>query len=166
MAATFSDSRVFGVATFYNLFMLKPQGEHTCVVCLGTACYIKGAPQILTAVEQAAEIRKGETTPDKQVSLLVARCLGTCGLAPAVAVALVLLVVTLPLIAVVALVVLTRHNHPQLRLFLASWYCLLLGFPITMLANQGVADRAPSMASPASLITPLELKGCGPSTLM
>jgi bidirectional [NiFe] hydrogenase diaphorase subunit len=77
-------SRVYGVATFYNLFMLKPQGAHTCVVCLGTACYIKGAPQILNAVEQAAEIHKGETTPDKQVSLLVARCLGTCGLAPAV----------------------------------------------------------------------------------
>jgi bidirectional [NiFe] hydrogenase diaphorase subunit len=77
-------SRVYGVATFYNLFMLKPQGMHTCVVCLGTACYIKGAPQILTAVENAVGIHKGETTPDKQVSLLVARCLGTCGLAPAV----------------------------------------------------------------------------------
>jgi bidirectional [NiFe] hydrogenase diaphorase subunit len=76
-------SRVYAVATFYNLFMLKPQGEHTCVVCLGTACYIKGAPQILTAIEETAGIRKGETTPDKKVSLLVARCLGTCGLAPA-----------------------------------------------------------------------------------
>jgi bidirectional [NiFe] hydrogenase diaphorase subunit len=77
-------SRVYGVATFYNLFMLKPQGEHTCVVCLGTACYIKGAAEILAAVEQATGIHKGETTPDKQVSLLAARCLGTCGLAPAV----------------------------------------------------------------------------------
>jgi len=77
-------SRVYGVATFYNLFMLKPQGVHTCVVCLGTACYIKGAPDILTAVEGVTGIHKGETTPDKQVSLLVARCLGTCGLAPAV----------------------------------------------------------------------------------
>lgn len=77
-------SRVYGVATFYNLFMLKPQGKHTCVVCLGTACYIKGAPNILNAIENAAGIHTGETTPDKQVSLLVARCLGTCGLAPAV----------------------------------------------------------------------------------
>ncbi len=77
-------SRVYGVATFYNLFMLKPQGVHTCVVCLGTACYIKGAPEILTAVEDAIHIHKGETTPDKQVSLMIARCLGTCGLAPAV----------------------------------------------------------------------------------
>lgn len=77
-------SQVYGVATFYNLFILKPQGEHTCVVCLGTACYIKGAHDILTAVEHATGIHKGETTADKQVSLLVARCLGTCGLAPAV----------------------------------------------------------------------------------
>jgi bidirectional [NiFe] hydrogenase diaphorase subunit len=75
-------SRVYGVATFYNLFSLKPQGVHTCVVCLGTACYIKGGPQILTALEAATGIHKGETTPDKQVSLMVARCLGACGLAP------------------------------------------------------------------------------------
>jgi bidirectional [NiFe] hydrogenase diaphorase subunit len=77
-------SRVYGVATFYNLFMLKPQGEHTCVVCMGTACYIKGGPQILSAVEETAGIHKGETTPGKEVPLLIARCLGTCGLAPAV----------------------------------------------------------------------------------
>lgn len=77
-------SRVYGVATFYNLFTLKPQGAHSCVVCLGTACYIKGGQQILAALEQTIGIHKGETTPDQQVSLLVARCLGTCGLAPAV----------------------------------------------------------------------------------
>lgn len=76
-------SRVYGVATFYNLFSLKPQGEHTCVVCLGTACYIKGGPQILSALEEATGIQRGETTPDKRVSLVVARCLGACGLAPA-----------------------------------------------------------------------------------
>ena len=75
-------SHVYGVATFYNLFSLKPQGAHTCVVCMGTACYIKGGPQILAALEEAAGIRKGETTPDKQVSLMVARCIGACGLAP------------------------------------------------------------------------------------
>lgn len=77
-------SRVYGVATFYNLFTLKPQGAHTCVVCMGTACYIKGGPQILGALEAAAGIRRGETTPDKALSLVVARCLGACGLAPAV----------------------------------------------------------------------------------
>jgi bidirectional [NiFe] hydrogenase diaphorase subunit len=76
-------SRIYGVATFYNFFTLKPQGDHNCVVCMGTACYIKGAPQILETVENLTAIKPGETTPDKKVSLLIARCLGTCGLAPA-----------------------------------------------------------------------------------
>ncbi len=78
-----SPSRVYGVVTFYNLFTLKPQGEHTCVVCLGTACYIKGGPQILASLENTTGVHRGETTPDKQVSLMVARCIGACGLAPA-----------------------------------------------------------------------------------
>jgi bidirectional [NiFe] hydrogenase diaphorase subunit len=77
-------SRVYGVATFYHHFTLKPQGLHTCVVCLGTACYVKGAPEVLAAVEAAAGIHPGETTPDKQISLLTARCIGACGVAPAV----------------------------------------------------------------------------------
>jgi bidirectional [NiFe] hydrogenase diaphorase subunit len=77
-------SRVFGVATFYNFFSLKPAGKHTCVVCMGTACYVKGAGQILSALEQKHEIKAGETTPDGSVSLVTARCLGACGLAPAV----------------------------------------------------------------------------------
>ncbi|MBK8020512.1 MAG: bidirectional hydrogenase complex protein HoxE [Chloroflexi bacterium] len=77
-------SKVYGVATFYNLFSLKPQGEHTCVVCMGTACYIKGSPQILDAIEQEFGIKGGETTTDKKVSLMIARCLGSCGLASAV----------------------------------------------------------------------------------
>jgi bidirectional [NiFe] hydrogenase diaphorase subunit len=76
-------SRVFGVATFYHYFMLKPQGEHSCVVCTGTACYIKGAKQLLEALEERLAIRPGQTTADGQVSLLTARCLGSCGLAPA-----------------------------------------------------------------------------------
>jgi bidirectional [NiFe] hydrogenase diaphorase subunit len=79
-------SRVYGVATFYNYFTLKPQGEHTCVVCLGTACYIKGAPAILAELERVTGVKVGETTPDKRVSLMVARCLGACGLAPAIVV--------------------------------------------------------------------------------
>jgi bidirectional [NiFe] hydrogenase diaphorase subunit len=77
-------SRAFGVATFYHFFTLKPAGEHTCVICMGTACYIKGAPQLLDAVRKDLGISPGETTPDKKVSLLTARCLGSCGLAPAV----------------------------------------------------------------------------------
>lgn len=76
-------SKVYGVATFYNYFTLKPQGAHTCVVCLGTACYIKGASKLLEAIRHAEGLQPGETTPDKQISLLVARCLGACGLAPA-----------------------------------------------------------------------------------
>lgn len=75
-------SKVYGVATFYSLFRLKPQGEHTCVVCMGTACHIKGGPKILAAVERATGVKPGETTPDKKVSLLIARCLGACGIAP------------------------------------------------------------------------------------
>jgi len=76
-------SRVYGVATFYSHFRLKPQGKHTCVVCLGTACYIKGAGKILEAVEQRCHIKAGETTADKKVSIVTARCLGACGIAPA-----------------------------------------------------------------------------------
>jgi len=77
-------SRVYGVATFYHFFTLKPKGKHTCVVCMGTACYVKGADKVLAAVEQQARIKAGETTPDDQVSLLTARCIGACGIAPAV----------------------------------------------------------------------------------
>ena len=75
--------RVYGVATFYHFFTLKPKGKHTCVVCTGTACYIKGAPALLSAVEKAYGIKPGETTADGELSLLTARCLGSCGLAPA-----------------------------------------------------------------------------------
>ena len=77
-------SRAYGVATFYHFFTLKPAGEHTCVVCTGTACYIKGAPQLLSAIHQELGVAPGETTPDGKVSVLTARCLGSCGLAPAV----------------------------------------------------------------------------------
>jgi len=66
-------SRVYGVATFYHFFTLKPQGEHTCVVCLGTACYVKGANKILEALEERTHIKPGATTPDNKLSLLTAR---------------------------------------------------------------------------------------------
>ena len=77
-------SRVYGVATFYSFFTLKPQGEHTCVVCTGTACYINGAKQILTGLDNALHIKPKQTTEDNKVSLLTARCVGACSLAPAV----------------------------------------------------------------------------------
>lgn len=76
-------SRVYGVATFYHLFSLKPQGEHTCVVCLGTTCYVKGANTLLEAIAKEIGIHPGETTADRKISLLTARCIGACGIAPA-----------------------------------------------------------------------------------
>ena len=75
-------SKVFGVATFYSFFTLKPQGEHTCVVCTGTACYINGAAGILSAIEESLGVRPGQTTPDNRLSMLTARCFGACSLAP------------------------------------------------------------------------------------
>ena len=78
-------SRAYGVATFYHFFTLKPAGEHTCVVCMGTACYIKGAPAVArSALQHDLGIKPGETTADGKGLLLTARCLGSCGLAPAV----------------------------------------------------------------------------------
>jgi len=77
-------SQAFGVATFYHYFTMKPPGKHTCVVCTGTACYIKGAAKLLDDVEKKYGIKPGETTPDGNMSLVTARCLGACGLAPAV----------------------------------------------------------------------------------
>lgn len=77
-------SRVYGVATFYNFFSLKPRGAHTCVVCMGTACYVKGAASLLASIETTRGIKAGQTTADGTLSLLTARCLGACGLAPAV----------------------------------------------------------------------------------
>jgi bidirectional [NiFe] hydrogenase diaphorase subunit len=75
-------SRVYGVATFYNIFSLKPRGEHTCVVCMGTACYVKGTSAILAAIQRTHGVEVGATTEDGRLSLVTARCLGACGLAP------------------------------------------------------------------------------------
>lgn len=76
-------SKVYGVATFYHLFSLKSQGKHSCVVCLGTACYVKGAGALLEKIAEDYHLHPGETTEDGQVSLLTARCIGACGIAPA-----------------------------------------------------------------------------------
>jgi bidirectional [NiFe] hydrogenase diaphorase subunit len=77
-------SKVYGVATFYSYFTLKPQGEHACVVCTGTACYINGSGGIVAAIGRGLGVRPGETTADDKLSLLTARCLGSCSLAPAI----------------------------------------------------------------------------------
>ncbi len=79
-------SKVFGVATFYHFFTLKPKGRHTCVVCMGTACYIKGAQAILDGIEKKYGVKPGETTRDDALSVLTARCIGSCGLAAAIVV--------------------------------------------------------------------------------
>lgn len=76
-------SRVYAVATFYHYFTLKPPGEHTCVICMGTACYIGGAANLLERIHTDYNIAAGETTPDNRLSLLTARCIGSCGLSPA-----------------------------------------------------------------------------------
>ena len=77
-------SKVYGVATFYHFFSLKPQGKHTCVVCLGTACYLKGSAGVLAALERECGERAGQTSAVGSVSVLTARCVGACGLAPTV----------------------------------------------------------------------------------
>ena len=77
-------SRVYGVASFYSLFSMVPKGRHTIKMCLGTACYVKGADKIQAAIEERTGIEAGETTPDNKLSLLTARCIGACGVAPAV----------------------------------------------------------------------------------
>lgn len=77
-------SQVYGVATFYHLFTFEPQGEHNCIICKGTACHVKGADRIIEALSEEFNIAAGETTSDGLFSLTIARCLGSCGLAPVI----------------------------------------------------------------------------------
>jgi bidirectional [NiFe] hydrogenase diaphorase subunit len=77
-------SQVYGVATFYHSFTFEPQGEHNCIICKGTACHVKGADRIIQVLSEEFNIAAGETTPDGLFSLTIARCLGSCGLAPVV----------------------------------------------------------------------------------
>jgi len=75
-------ARIYEVITFYNYFKLEPPGKFTIAVCLGTACYLKGAPEIVDEIKSLLNIGEGETTPDGLFHLDVVRCLGCCGLAP------------------------------------------------------------------------------------
>ena len=75
-------SEVYGVATFYSQFSLTPKGEHQISVCMGTACYVKGADKILEALQERLGISVGECTPDGLFSIDSTRCVGACGLAP------------------------------------------------------------------------------------
>lgn len=75
-------STVYGVATFYHHFSMRPPGKHTCVVCTGTACHIKGAGELLERIEEEFGVAPGETREDGELSVIEARCIGACGLAP------------------------------------------------------------------------------------
>jgi NADH-quinone oxidoreductase E subunit len=84
MEMDISVSIITGVVTFYSYFKLFPVGRHTITVCLGTACYVRGAKKILEALEKKIGIKIGETTEDRRFSLGSQRCLGSCGLAPVI----------------------------------------------------------------------------------
>lgn len=75
---------VYGLATFYKSFSLKPRGKHVITACCGTACHVRGGPKILQEVQNQLQIGVDETTPDKQFTLETVRCLGTCALGPVV----------------------------------------------------------------------------------
>ncbi|MBQ3040084.1 MAG: NAD(P)H-dependent oxidoreductase subunit E [Clostridia bacterium] len=75
-------SEVYGVATFYSQFILNPKGEYAVAVCLGTACYVKGAGLLMDKLESLIGIKNGEITADRKFSLDATRCIGACGLAP------------------------------------------------------------------------------------
>ena len=77
-------SKVYGVVTFYSFFTMTPKGEHPISVCMGTACYVRGAEKVLDEFKRILNINVGETTPDGKYSLSSLRCVGACGLAPVV----------------------------------------------------------------------------------
>ena len=77
-------SEVLGVVTFYHYFSMQPRGRHTVNVCLGTACYVRGAKKVVDALCGVLKIKMGETTPDRRFSLTSQRCFGACGLAPVI----------------------------------------------------------------------------------
>ena len=79
-------SEVSGVVTFYSFFSTQPRGEHTIRVCLGTACYVRGGKKIVARLQELLEVGVGDTTADRKFTLEVARCIGACGLAPAMSI--------------------------------------------------------------------------------
>lgn len=83
-ALEISLSEVYGVATFYSQFSLTPKGQHRISVCLGTACYVKGADKVLEEIETQLGIKAGECTADRKFSIDTCRCVGACGLAPVI----------------------------------------------------------------------------------
>ncbi|HYA77465.1 MAG TPA: NAD(P)H-dependent oxidoreductase subunit E [Verrucomicrobiae bacterium] len=75
-------SHVYGVTTFYSFFKLKKPGQHIVTGCLGTACYVKDVEQIMKAVEKEFSVKRGGSTADGKLSLLITRCIGACAMAP------------------------------------------------------------------------------------
>ncbi|MFH1118625.1 MAG: NAD(P)H-dependent oxidoreductase subunit E [Bacteroidota bacterium] len=83
-ALNVSVAHVYGVVTFYSFFTMLPKGEHPVSICLGTACYVRGAEKVIEEFKRILNINVGETTPDGKFSLACLRCVGACGLAPVV----------------------------------------------------------------------------------
>ncbi|HML85086.1 MAG TPA: NAD(P)H-dependent oxidoreductase subunit E [Bacteroidales bacterium] len=79
-----SVAHVYGVVSFYSFFTMTPKGEHPISICMGTACYVRGAEKVLDEVKHLLKIQVGETTADGKFSLACLRCVGACGLAPVV----------------------------------------------------------------------------------
>lgn len=79
-------SEVSGVVTFYSFFSTQPRGEHTIRVCLGTACYVRGGKKIVERLKDILDVEIGDTTRDRKFTFEVARCIGACGLAPALSI--------------------------------------------------------------------------------
>jgi NADH:ubiquinone oxidoreductase subunit E len=75
---------IIGVATFYRAFSLTPRGKHTCLVCMGTACHVRGGPKILDEFERQLDVKSGDTTKDGQFTLETVACLGCCAIGPVV----------------------------------------------------------------------------------
>jgi NADH:ubiquinone oxidoreductase subunit E len=79
-------SEISGVISFYSFFTTQPKGKYVINICLGTACYVRGGKNIVEKLEELLHIRVGETTEDKKFSINVMRCIGACGLAPAISI--------------------------------------------------------------------------------
>ena len=77
-------TRVYGMATFFRAFSLKPRGKHICTVCLGTACHVRGAPKLVEKIERDMKVKAGETTADMEFTLETVNCVGACALGPLV----------------------------------------------------------------------------------
>jgi len=79
-----STAQVYGVVTFYSFFTMTPKGKHPISICMGTACYVRGAEKVLDEFRKELSLQVGQTTPDGKFSLSSLRCVGACGLAPVV----------------------------------------------------------------------------------